>query len=76
VSWTRDDKELNNDEHYEISYLGVTNEETISTLKFKSVADHHFGQYVCKAKNAFGAAETTFELFGEFEIVCSSKLPC
>lgn len=67
VSWTRDDKELNNDDHYEISYKGVTNEETISTLRFKSVAEHHFGSYVCKAKNAFGAAETTFELFGKSE---------
>lgn len=65
VSWVRDDKELNNNEHYEIAYLGVTNEETISTLKLKSVADRHYGDYVCKAKNAFGNDETTLELFGE-----------
>jgi len=63
VSWVRDDKELNNNEHFEIAYLGVTNEETISTLKLKSVADRHYGDYVCKAKNAFGNDETTLELF-------------
>lgn len=64
VSWVRNDKELNNNEHYEIGYLGVTNEETISTLKLKSVKQHHYGNYVCKAKNAFGNEETTLELFG------------
>lgn len=65
VSWLRDGKELNTNEHFEISYLGVTNEETISTLKLKSVADHHFGNYICKAKNNLGDEETTLELFGE-----------
>lgn len=64
VSWTRNDKEMNNNENYEISYLGVTNEETISTLRFKSVAHHDYGAYMCKAKNAFGSGETTLELFG------------
>lgn len=65
VSWVRDGKELNNNERYEISYLGVTNDETISTLKLKRVSEHHYGNYICKAKNAFGDDETTLELFGE-----------
>lgn len=65
VSWLRNDKELNNNEHYEIAYLGVTNEETISTLKLKSVAEHHYGDYVCKAKNAFGSEKVRLELFGK-----------
>lgn len=65
VSWLRNDKELNNNEHYEIAYLGVTNEETISTLKLKNVADHHYGEYVCKAKNAYGEDTTALELFGK-----------
>lgn len=65
ISWVHHDKELNNNEHFEISYLGVTNEETISTLKLKNVAHHNFGEYICKAKNVFGSAETTLELFGE-----------
>lgn len=67
VSWLRNDKELNNNEHIEIAYLGVTNEETISTLTIKSVAQNHFGNYVCKAKNAFGSNETTLELFGKVD---------
>lgn len=66
VSWVRDNKELNNNEAYEISYLGVTNEETISTLRLKKVDKHHYGHYVCKAKNAFGSGETKLELFGEY----------
>lgn len=65
VSWVRNDKELNNNEHYEISYLGITNEETISTLRLKSVAGHHYGSYICKAKNAYGDDQTTLELFGK-----------
>lgn len=69
ISWSRNDKEISNDEHYEISYLGVTNEETISTLRLKSVHAHHYGKYICKAKNAFGAGETALELFGEFGFI-------
>lgn len=77
VSWLRDNKELYNNEHYEISYLGVTNEETISTLKLKSVAEHHFGNYICKAKNNVGDQEATLELFGEnFLQGFSCKLIC
>lgn len=74
VSWVRNDKELNNNEHYEIGYLGVTNEETISTLRLKSVNQHHYGNYVCKAKNAFGNEETTLELFGENCYILLSNL--
>lgn len=65
ISWVRNDKQLSNNEHLEIAHLGVTNEETISTLKLKSVGQHHYGNYVCKGQNAFGNDETTLELFGE-----------
>jgi hypothetical protein len=65
VSWLRNDKELNNNEHYEISYLGAKNEETTSTLKLKSVAQHHYGEYTCKAKNVVGDGETIMELFSK-----------
>jgi Immunoglobulin I-set domain len=65
VSWVRNDKELNNNEHYEIAYLGANNEETTSTLRLKNVAQHHYGSYVCKAKNVVGDGETTLELFGK-----------
>lgn len=65
VSWLRNDKELNNNEHFEIAYIGAKNEETTSTLRLKSVAQHHYGDYVCKAKNKAGDGETTVELFGK-----------
>jgi len=67
ISWVQNDKEINNNNHFEIAYLGVTNEETISTLRLKSVARHHYGQYICKAKNAFGNDEATLELFEQDE---------
>lgn len=65
VSWEHNDKELNNNEQYEIEHVGQTNEETVSTLRLKSVAKHHYGNYVCKAQNVVGNEATTLELFGK-----------
>lgn len=61
--WTRDEKKIKNDEHFEV--FNISSEETISTLKIKKVTLDHFGNYTCRAKNAFGSSETTLELYGE-----------
>lgn len=65
ISFLHKDKELNNNEHYQIEYNGSVNEETEAILTLKEVKQHHYGEYLCKAKNAFGNAETKLELFGE-----------
>lgn len=67
ISWVRNNKELNINEAFDIAHIGVNNEKTISTLRLKTVEKHHYGNYVCKAKNAFGNDETTLELFGELD---------
>lgn len=65
VSWVRNNKDLVNNDALEISYRGVNNEDTISTLRIKYIATRDFGKYICKAKNVFGEAETALELFGK-----------
>lgn len=65
VSWIHKDKVLSNNEHYEISTTGHNNDVTVSILKLNEVADHHFGDYICKASNPFGNDETRLELIGE-----------
>lgn len=62
VSWMHKDKVLTNNEHYEISTTGLNNDVTVSTLKLNEVADHHFGDYICKATNPFGNDETILQL--------------
>jgi hypothetical protein len=65
ISFLHKEKELNNNEHYQIEYNGSVNEETEAILTLKEVKEHHFGEYLCKAKNAFGSAETRLELYGK-----------
>lgn len=65
ISFLHNNKELNNNEHYRIEYLGIGNGETEAILTLSEVKKHHYGEYVCKAKNAFGNAETKLELFGK-----------
>lgn len=65
ISFLHNNKEINNNEHHEIEYLGIGNGETEAILTFHEVKKHHYGEYVCKAKNAFGNAETKLELFGK-----------
>lgn len=69
ISFLHKDKELNNNEHYQIEYLGSVNEETEAILTLREVAKHHYGEYLCKAKNAFGNAETRLELFGKKKVL-------
>lgn len=88
VTWIRNDKALGNTGDFEISTTGHNNDVTVSILKLNEVADHHFGDYICKASNPFGNDETTFELIGEeteklnslflfFLCICfHSSLPC
>ena len=75
VSWFRDGKSINSDDHYQLSYLGKPNEETISTLKLKNVQSSLFGRYVCQGTNAYGAGETAMELFGKqtFSFISSKQ---
>lgn len=65
ISWIRNDKQLNNNEEYQISHLATVNEVTESTLKLTRVEKHHYGDYWCKASNKVGNAETRINLFGE-----------
>lgn len=65
VSWIRNDKVLSNNEHYEISTTGTNNDVTVSVLKVNEVADHHYGEYICKAENKFGVDQTRLELIGK-----------
>lgn len=80
VSWIRNEKILSNSEHYEISTTGTNHDVTVSILKLNEVADHHYGEYICKAENPFGNDETKLELIGEetekiFNFVCAFILP-
>lgn len=76
ISFLHNNKELNNNEHYQIEYLGIGNGETEAILTFHQVKKHHYGEYLCKAKNAFGSAETKLELFGKEVINFTSSLLC
>jgi hypothetical protein len=65
ISFLHKSKEINNNEHHEIAIKGIGNGETEATLTFHEVKKHQYGEYVCKAKNKHGNAETKLELFGK-----------
>lgn len=66
ISWHKDEVQLSNNQHFSISHFATADEYTDTTLRVITIEKKQFGEYVCKAANKLGAAETRVELFGEF----------
>ncbi|XP_063705703.1 lachesin-like isoform X2 [Culicoides brevitarsis] len=63
IEWTKDGKILYNDNHYEISHLGIVNDLTLSKVRILSVENHNYGDYQCKATNKMGFAQSRINLY-------------
>ncbi len=64
VSWLKNGINLHSNDEYEIANLASVNEITQATLRISNVQKHHYGDYVCKASNKKGEAQTRMNLFG------------
>ncbi|XP_058805612.1 lachesin-like [Phymastichus coffea] len=70
ISWHKDHRQLANNQHYSVSHFATADEYTDTTLRVISIEKKQFGDYVCRAANKLGSAETTVHLFETVVPVC------
>ncbi|XP_011301828.1 lachesin [Fopius arisanus] len=70
INWLKDDIVLSNNQHHSISHFATADEYTDTTIRIITIEKRQYGQYVCKAANKLGSAETTVELFETIIPVC------
>ncbi|KAK0096324.1 hypothetical protein PV326_005818 [Microctonus aethiopoides] len=70
ISWLKNDVQLSNNQHQTISIFATADEYTDSTIRILTIEKRQYGEYVCKAANKLGTAETTVELFETIIPVC------
>lgn len=65
IVWLKDDVQLSNNQHYSISHFATADEYTDTTIRVITIEKRQYGEYVCRAANKLGTAETKVELFGK-----------
>lgn len=65
IIWLKDDVQLSNNQHYSISHFATADEYTDTTIRVITIEKRQYGEYVCRAANKLGTAETKVELFGK-----------
>ncbi|OXU21667.1 hypothetical protein TSAR_011671 [Trichomalopsis sarcophagae] len=70
ITWHKDEVQLSNNQHYSISHFATADEYTDTTLRVITIEKKQYGEYVCKAANKLGTAETRVELFETIIPVC------
>lgn len=70
IVWLKDDVQLSNNQHYSISHFATADEYTDTTIRVITIEKRQYGEYVCRAANKLGSAETKVELFETIIPVC------
>ncbi|XP_076232625.1 septate junction protein lachesin isoform X1 [Calliopsis andreniformis] len=70
IIWLKDDVQLSNNQHYSISHFATADQYTDTTIRVITIEKRQFGEYVCRAANKLGSAETKVELFETTVPVC------
>jgi hypothetical protein len=65
IIWLKDDVQLSNNQHYSVSHFATADEYTDTTIRIITIEKRQYGEYVCRAANKLGTAETKVELFGK-----------
>ena len=65
ITWHKNNIQLSNNEHYSISNFATADQYTETTLRIITIEQHQYGEYVCKAQNKLGLAETKVQLYGK-----------
>lgn len=65
IIWLKDDVQLSNNQHYSISHFATADEYTDTTIRVITIEKRQYGEYLCRAANKLGTAETKVELFGK-----------
>ena len=70
IVWVKDEVQLSNNQHYSISHFATADEFTDTTLRVITIEKRQYGDYICKAINKLGSAESTVHLFETVIPVC------
>ncbi|KAH0953776.1 hypothetical protein HN011_009704 [Eciton burchellii] len=70
IIWLKDDVQLSNNQHYSVSHFATADEYTDTTIRIITIEKRQYGEYVCRAANKLGTAETKVELFETIIPVC------
>lgn len=65
IIWLKDEVQLSNNQHYSISHFATADEYTDTTIRVITIEKRQYGEYICRAANKLGTAETKVELFGK-----------
>ncbi|EDS36504.1 lachesin [Culex quinquefasciatus] len=63
ISWFKNGQQIHNGGSYSISQTGQPDDVTTSVVKISSVESSHYGDYICKASNKVGHAESRLNLY-------------
>lgn len=64
IVWLKDNIQLNDNQHYQISIFPTSDEFTDTTLRIITAEKRQYGFYTCRATNKFGSNEKVIEFFG------------
>ena len=64
ITWLKDDVQLSNNQHYSVSHFATADQFTDTTIRVITIEKRQYGEYMCRAANKLGTAETKVELFG------------
>lgn len=70
IEWIKDGALLTNNQHQSISHFATADEYTDTTIRVITIEKRQYGDYICKASNKLGMAETKVELFETIIPVC------
>ncbi|XP_015586541.1 lachesin isoform X1 [Cephus cinctus] len=70
ITWIKDDIELSNNQHYSISHFATADEYTDTTIRVITIEKRQYGEFICRAANKLGTAQTTVQLFETIIPVC------
>ena len=70
IVWLKGDVQLSNNQHYSILHFTTIDQYTDTTIRVITIGKKQYGEYVCRAANKLGTAETKIELFETIAPVC------
>lgn len=66
IVWLKDSTVLVNNQHHSISHFATADEYSDTTIRIITIEKKQYGEYICRASNKLGTAETKVELFGKY----------
>lgn len=70
IQWFRDNIQLTNNQHYQLSHFAFDDEYTNTILRVITIEKKQYANYTCRAINILGQADGHVELFETVIPIC------